>query len=296
MKVIGLVAGFGWIASFTSPPGAQGDPRDFRHCRLSAVRTADNDIRLEQDYRSRPVPAPLPRAVADRIRAHVTAIARKNFTEAEWRETRMDCRRVFAPVFRLQGPDGLELYVAPRAFPLGNEVDYFLARDPRTGAVTQAPPLIFTKWASVYAKGDPLLGAPFVRMQPGSGGRRPTLTVEERTHNGNMYDAVVYRTFEIGKDMALKQVLAVEARAILMSDLKRYTERRATFLSPDRVRIDVTMHKGRKMVPAGSVLLTRRGAGEPFRIAERQVPEGLLTYCDSKRDDDFLRDGCDFYY
>lgn len=129
-------------------------------------------------------------------------------------------------------------------------------------------------------------------MEPARDGWPPLLVVEEQTHNGNVYNAAVYRYFEIAKDMSLTQVLAVEARAILFSET---TERNAALLTPNRVRIDVSTRSPRKWGAKGSVLLERAHTGEPFHVARRMpargtAAHGLLTYCDSaKNDDEFLR-------
>jgi hypothetical protein len=278
------------------------DARDLHHCKLRASHPVDNDIRLDQERRSKARPADLPAPVARKILDHVTEVAKNRFTVPEWIEAKQTCADIFSPVVKLIGPAGLQLYVAPRYFPLGNSVDYFLIYDSRTGAVTKSPPLIYTKWWETFGTSDPLIKRPIVRMESAKKGQPPLLIVEERTHNGNVYDAAVYRYFEIGKDMSLTQILAVEARAILLSDRDEYTERKATFLTPDRVRLDVSSRSPRKLGVRGTVLLERMHSGQPFHVARRMPPhgtheDGLVTYCDSaKSDDDFLRVGCDFYY
>ena len=45
---------------------------------------------------------------------------------------------------------------------------------------------------------DPLKKHPIVRMETAQNGMPPLLIVEERTHDGTIYDAAVYRYFEIG--------------------------------------------------------------------------------------------------
>jgi hypothetical protein len=271
-------------------------PRDLNHCPLKAIHPADNDIRADEDSRPSDRPAELPPAVADAILDHLSKIAERQFTKKEWAEWSPSCDDIFSPVSKLNGPDGLQLYVVPRFFPLGNSVDYFAMYNPHTGAVTKSLPLIYTKW---WAAGDPLVKRPVVRMEPGAKGDPPRLIVEERTHNGTVYNAVVYRYFEVGKDMSLTQTLAVETRATFFGV---DTERKAIFLTPDRVRIDVSSPASGKYVPRGSVLLERARAGQPFHIVRRMPergtkPNNLLTYCDSaKSDNEFLRVGCDFYY
>jgi hypothetical protein len=276
------------------------DPRDLHHCKLTASRPPDNDAHLKQGHRSQARPADLPSPVARKILDHVSVAAKKLFTVKEWIESKQSCADIFSPVAELTGPANLRLYVAPRYFPLGNSVDYFVMYDPSTRAVTRSPPLIFTKWWDATRTTDPLKKYPIVRMESARKGQPPLLIVEERTHNGNVYDAAVYRYFEIGKDMSLAQILAVEARAFLLSD--EYTVRNATFLTPNRVRLDVFTHSPRKWGAQGTVLLERSHSGEPFHVASRMPVrgtrgDGLVTYCDSKKsDDDFLRVGCDFYY
>jgi hypothetical protein len=273
------------------------DPRDLHHCQLTAVHPADNDIHPVDNRRVKAQPAELPAPVARRILDHVSDQAKKQFTLSEWFEAQQRCADIFSPVFKLNGPDGLQLYVAPRYFPLGNQVDYFVMHDPRTGAVTKAPPLIYTKW---WGPDDPLIKRPIVRMQPARHGRPALLIVEERTHNGTVYNAAVDRYFEIGKDTSLTQILAIEPRAYLLSD--GLTERKATFLTPDRVRIEVSTRRPRKYraLEGGSVLLERSRRDQPFHVARRAPrgeSNGLVTYCPSaKSDDEFLRVGCDFYY
>lgn len=277
------------------------DPRDLHHCNLRAVQPADNDIRSDDAHglkvRSITLPAPVSRAILD----HVSEVAKKQFTREDWAKWKHSCSDIFSAVSKLAGPNGLQIYVAPRYFPLENSVDYLVAYDPSSAAVTKSPPLIFTKWWDAFDANDPLVKRPIVRMEPARGSWPPLLIAEERTHNGNVYDAAVYRYFEIGRNMSLTQVLAVEARAILFSDPKKFTERKVTFLTANRVRLDVSS-RSRKWGAQGSALLERTRSGQPFHVARRTPArgtktDGLITYCDSaKGDDDFLRVGCDFYY
>ncbi len=270
------------------PSPAKADPRDLHHCKLTAVSTVDNDIRLEEDRpRSKPRSAELPEPVARAILDHVSGIAKKQFTAREWNESKQTCDDIFSPVFELTAPAGLQLYVAPRYFVVGNSVDYFLMYNPRTRAVTRSPPLIFTKWWQAFDASDPLKKHPIVRVKAAWHGGPPLLIVEERTHNGNVYDAAVYRYFEIGKDMSLTQILAVEARAILLSERNEYTRRNATFLGSNRVRLDVSSRSSSKFGAWGSVLLERSHVGQPFHVA-RRIP--------ARKSNGNSRVGCDFYY
>ena len=278
-------------------PMKRADPRDLHHCRLQAVHPADNDIHPDDDRSVKSRPAQLPAAVAHRILDYVSDQAKKQFTLTEWSDAQQRCADIFSRVYRLTGPDELQLFVAQRYFPHGNSVDYFFMHDPLTGAVTKEPPLIFTKWWSMFGVKDPLMTRPIVRMEPAARGQPARLIVEERTHNGNVYNAAVYRYFDVGKNMSLTQVLANEARAYFFSD--GLTERKATFLKPNRVHMVVTTRPPRHFDVHGTVLLERAHPGQPFHVVQRKPAgdRGLLTYCEeAKSDDDFLRVGCDFYY
>lgn len=276
-------------------PGS--DARELYHCRLKAVHAADNDIRLDRDIRSRPYPTMLPAIVTHKILAHVTNEIKRYFTPDEWRKSRQSCATVFSKIFYVSGPAGLQLYVAHRYFAVSDEADYFVMYDPRTGAITRTPPLISTKWDNVLGKDD-WLNAPIVRIQPAHGGLPPLLIVEQQVHNGTDYNAIIYHYFEIGNDMSLTQILAVEARAILQSYRDEYTVRNATFLGSNRVRLDISSRSRQKSEALGSVSLERAQHGQPFHVV-RRIParggdtEGLVTYCESTSDDDFLRAGCD---
>jgi len=277
------------------------DPRDLHHCALRS-RHATRDISFHQTRPAIWRTVPVPRAVARSILDRATADAKSISTADQWRESRVDCALAFYyPAFEVNGPAGLRLYAAPRYFPVENSVDYLVMFDPRSGVATRSPPLIYTKWAGIFTH-DPLIKRPIVRMRPATRGWPPLLIVQERVHNGTAYDAAIDRYFEIGKDMALTQVFAVEARAIYDWGRQEYTERKATFLTPNRVRIDVTLQAPGKAAARGGVLLERDRAGQPFHVARRMPARGhaaddLVTTCDTaKSDDDFLRVGCDFYY
>ena len=240
----------------------------------------------------------LPAIVARKILHSVVEDARLYYTEEEWRESRQSCALTFGKIFHVSGPAGLQLYVVPRYFAVMNEVDYFVMYDPHTGAVTGMPPLISTRWYGDLGKYN-FLTAPIVRLQHAHGGLPPLLIVEEQLHGGTVYNAIIYHYFEIGSDMSLTQILAVEARADFQSNNEAYTVRNATFLGANRVRLDISSRSTRKFGPRGSVLLERAHNGQPFHVV-RRIPAGggdegwLVTYCESaKSDDDFLRVGCD---
>jgi len=99
------------------------DPRDLHHCQLTAVHPADNDIHPVDNRRVKAQPAELPAPVARRILDHVSDQAKKQFTLSEWFEAQQRCADIFSPVFKLNGPDGLQLNVD---VPAGIEAEVLL--------------------------------------------------------------------------------------------------------------------------------------------------------------------------
>lgn len=254
------------------------DPRSFHHCILTPAN----------------IPAPVMHVILD----SASKQAKNWFTVERWREAGLTCEHVFSPVRKLDAPDGLQLFVSERNFLFGASFDDFVLYDPRTDIATQSPPYIFTKW-SKQGDGD---GSTNVRFSADRSGMPNFLVATEKGHNGTMYDAIIDRYFEFGEDLALTPVLSIERETILLGDFEELTERRLTFASPFRARIDVRSRSKRGIGVSGSVELVRDRLGTPFRVVKppagnNKALDGLVSYCDTRKSDDqFIRDGCNFYY
>jgi hypothetical protein len=185
-------------------------------------------------------------------------------------------------------------------------VGYFILilHDPATGAVTRDPPWIGSKWPGLFGANDPLVKRPFVSKGDlrRDGGRQ--VVFEERVHNGNIYNGVVYHHFDIGADLALTRVLALETRVVSLDDDALFV-REIVRIAANRLRVElyeVPFPSGGPRRSLGRAILEAPGPGTPFRVTERHPgPEvhahQLVTFCETARDDDaFLRDGCNHYY
>ena len=147
------------------------------------------------------------------------------------------------------------------------------------------------------------LEKPFVSFDDLDQDGQPELVVEERVHNGTMYNAVVYHYFKINPDLSLLRLLALETRLIdLFSEDKGGTiVRKITKLGPNRIKV-VAMLQIPNQEPQnlGEVILSRQNSGAPYQVLSRHPInydyEELLITASEEDEDKFLRNGYDFYY
>jgi hypothetical protein len=134
------------------------------------------------------------------------------------------------------------------------------------------------------------------------------VVVEERAHNGNVYNAAVYRYFDIGPDLKLTNVLALETRVLdpfPPSDGKLM--RTLTRIDATHQRIDQVYVDGKKRISGGYAILASEGPGRPFHVAERhgikktvspafEISSSTLISLSEEEDDEFLKQGHGLYY
>jgi hypothetical protein len=270
-------------------------------CRLRAQVTPDNDIRLNDDRRPRGKLVAVPSAV----QAKIFTIAAGLLTQMQLTPQWFKCTELYPAQFRISLPAGLYLYVVDIS--VGSGVEYFLLilHDPKTGAVTGSPPLIHATSTQEFGWKDPLLAKPLVSFADLFGNRH-TIVIEERVHNGTVYNAVVYNYFEIGPGLALTRVLAVEKRALAVGPREGAITRDLKLLGQGQLRLDTSLQPANQpgqRQPLGYAILQSQGAGFPFQVKERHARDKdsnaiLVTYCgpDTPGDDAFLRDGYTFHY
>jgi hypothetical protein len=147
---------------------------------------------------------------------------------------------------------------------------------------------------------DELMKPPFVSSADLFQNHRPLIVFEERVHNGNMYNAVIYHYFAVGPNLSLTRVLARETRLLALNPQDGLFVRELTQLSPSRLRLDTlnVAHDGSsKRTDLGYVLLESSGPDAPFRVVERHAKaprkfDCLVTCMDEPPSDDvFLREG-----
>jgi hypothetical protein len=135
---------------------------------------------------------------------------------------------------------------------------------------------------SFYEDKEPpiLLKRPFISFTKING--RHALVVESYGHNGNLYNAAISNYLSIGNDLSLKQVLAVEERAIWPMDPMDIGDgsdgylvvRKLKFTGKTSAEISTYLESDSGKVPPrllGSATIEAAGNGEPYRITDRNM-------------------------
>jgi hypothetical protein len=188
-------------------------PHDCRAARLepsgcvpTGLATDDNDIRLDDDRRPPGKPIALPKVVADRVRAAAAQMLARTLPElAEG----LTCTMLLRPVYRISGFGQADLFVAEADIPTAGGFFFLIVHDSATGAATQDPPWVGSKWPQQFGTRDPLVRIPLVSSGDlFQNGRRQVF------HNGTLYNGVIYHYFDVGPHMELMRVLARDTRVL----------------------------------------------------------------------------------
>jgi len=213
------------------------------------------------------------------------------------------CSRLFGPVYRITGFGRRQLFVEEAHGSVG-WVDFVLVLyDPMTGEATRRPPRVGSRWMDNFDPRDPLVKPPIVSARNLLGAPGPDVVFQEQVHNGTLYNGVIYHYFEVGPQLNLTPVLALETRVADPTDDHFWYVRTLRTLAQNRLRLNLfqTSDHGKQRL-LGNATLARDGPGKPFKVIARRAENkmrtgGLITFCASSKDDNqFLREGCDFYY
>ena len=277
-----------------------------------AIVPMDNDILPDVDNRAptTPVPNELVKTFSNIVSDAYDSYAKDNpDCLKSIDECGLDKASMFGRTYLLDGPGRNQLYVFVLNGLYGQTQYYFFLYSPITHRFTDKPASIYGKWLDGFygdKDGPQLLKSPFVEFK--DVGKETFLVVEDYAHNGSVYNAAVYRYFRIGKDLSLKQILALEARAIwsfgdddsaglLLRELKFIDAKSAvitTYLQPYKVG------SPRRLV--GHVKIGSSGDGMPFKVLERwpaddsMLKDTLITVNSDENDDDFLSQGDNLFY
>jgi hypothetical protein len=285
-------------------------PKQLVHCSAPTRLGNDNDIRIQAEDRQPGRAVSMPDAVARSIDAATEWVTRPDRDTSSGKDEKflaylaaMRCRDIYprAHVIRLR--DGLELY-AVHAGSWATSWLLLIVYDPASGKATPKPAYVNLKWAGSK---DRLLKKPYVATADLRGDGRWQIVVEERAHNGTLYNAAVYRYFDIAPDLALTNVMALEARTVdPLSNGEAMVLRTMTTLDARHLRIDQSYATGKKKISGGYAILESTGPGVPYRVAERHGIEKAVsphfTMSDatlitmSEEDDEFLKQGHGLYY
>jgi hypothetical protein len=118
---------------------------------------------------------------------------------------------------------------------------------------------------------------------------------------------VIYNYFDVGPDLSLTRVLALEQRALAIGAQEGVIVRTVERAGPNQLRLKSYMTpegKPQQQQELGYVILETAGAGFPFHVKQRHPKNKdadsiLVTYSGANEpgsDDAFLRDGYPFHY
>jgi len=263
---------------------------------LTAVVTAANDFTTSRHPVGTRVS--VPRVVARKIETLVgQAYSPEN-------KSYFPRRSFFGPIFRITAPKNCYLYVFRRTGPMDSDFYFFILFDPATNRITRNPVFIYGKWMEGDDWGSELR-RPLLSFEDIYGDGELELIVEERVHNGTMYNAVVYHYYYASPDLALCPILAVETRLfdVFTWKMRGVITRAVRKLAKGEIRLEVTLdYQDPTPVHAelGSVILHSSQPGNPFEIVERAVIDSKyarLLITGSETDEaKFIVEGYDFYY
>jgi hypothetical protein len=300
--VISIIVTLLQFECFARPARAADASPNPDQCRPQALVTADNDMRLHGDRRPPGKPVPIPPVVLQRLRGAAKSLIAK---VPPGTTAGLGCNDLFPDTYRIELADQRELYVAEINVGLGISYFYLVVHDPRTGAATRNPARIGAKSPQSFGATDPLVKTPFVSSADLFQNHHPQIVFEERVHNGDMYNAVIYHYFDVGPDLALTQVLARETRLLALQPEGAVFVRQLTPLIPERLRLDTyelpRLHSAQRN-EMGYVIVESAGPGIPFRILERHPKDPKKFNClitcqmEPPADNVFLRTGQTFYY
>ena len=261
-------------------------------------------MRLDDDRRPSGKKAEIPPAVLSKIRA----LAAQALRQIEAPEPYPgECEDLYGKIFRISAAPGLYLYAAEISPVSPIKLLFLILFNPATGALTKDPPKVDVKSTQMFGWKDPLLHQPLISFADLLANGRRQVVIEERVHNGTMYNAVVYSYFEIGSDLSLTRILAFEQKAYAIGAREGLIVRTLDRAGPNRLRLTSLMdldgapHRQQNL---GYVILESPGPGLPFQVKERHPKSKqrntiLVTYSGevgSSNDDTFLREGYTFHY
>lgn len=231
-----------------------------------AIHTPDNDIDVSDNLKGSKTIIP------EKVKAVITNVidyyekSAAKATKVSKGEEAFKC--FYGPVFYIKSLNYLDLYVL-RVFETPGLTVYLpILYNPATGQITKDPPGIN---GSYMYEGCGLLKKPIVYFDSIDTSDKKDLVFQERTHNGTMYNAVVYNYFHINDDLSLTTDLALETRLKDIDDdglvVRTIKVKRKNYL-----KILVTSEAlDKKPIDIGYLELGRGTDEKPFTIKTEKV-------------------------
>lgn len=284
-----------------NPQQTKPDSKTSPQSQLIAVSPVRNDLYLDDTPNGQVSQLPAP--VVSRIRALVkTSMERwKGYGDPDFKLTGAD---FLGPIQRFATPYRFHLYVFRLRQPFGKDYYYFYLYNSETNTVTKAPPSIYAKWMNMVEPS--VTENPIVSFRDLDGDGNKELVVQERVHNGTMYNAIVYHDFRVRPDLTLQRMLALESQLV---DL--YTEnedgiiiRTTETISLNELRLIATLEGRSNTIRTerlGEAILRRAGPERPYEVVSRRVfnekyRELIVSAFGTNDDNQFLRAGYQFHY
>jgi len=250
--------------------------------------------------------------IPNRVSSKINTLIKKNYYE--WRnacvldegEESEECnypiKSFYGNVIKLSTPIGLDLYVYEYRYMFGNNFYGFILYDPKTDHITSNPPEIYGKWMDGDWGGR--LQKPIVSFSNNIGDNSYKLVVQERVHNGTMYNAVMYRYYAIDDNLSLVLILNIETRLLDLytEETGGVIERNIKRTSPDELLLTAILkQKGKHDEVVGEAILRQSGKYLPYKIVNKSVRNNkydklVVTAFGSKEENNILQYGYNFYY
>ncbi len=282
-----------FVLVIPSPAAAAKTVFDPATCHLAAFVTNDNDIRLDDDTRPHGRRVGIPQAVASQIYAAAKGVLPKTPGDDDGDFT---CESLFPDTYRISVTDKLYLFVSELYWAPGARAFFLILYDRTTHAVTKNPLTVDSNWPQNFGAKDPLVRRPFVSFADLFHDGKHQIVFEERVHNGNMYNGVIYHYFSIGSDLSLIPLLERETQLLAFDGDQAVFVRELEWIAPNRLKLETFRVSKSQRTSMGYVILESSPTGSPFRVVSRHPTNAdkfdcLVTCMDrppDETDNDFL--------
>jgi hypothetical protein len=278
---------------------AEDAPPDFSGCRPEAawvVPLGDHNPILQ----SAPLPAPVAQRLADIGGRYVRGGVGYLLGDP--------CEALYGAIYRVSIKDGRQLFgIQLINVSQWGEYQYFLF-DPKSDLLS--PSNIRLNFINTGDRTpSKRQSAPTVSFADLYRDGHPQIVIEEHKRNGTAYSCLIRHYFEIGRDLSLERVFALETQSLKGDygprEFVPFYKRHLTILNGYQLRIDTSLgpldEPGPER-PQGYAILASSGPGVPFHVISRHpihadddwalVETSRRTMTADGDDDRFLREGC----
>lgn len=266
-----------------------------------AIQRSDNDFAADGDVKGTAVSVP------QEVLLKINLIAEKDlkqWIEFEGAAPGASPKEDFmGPIYKVSAPKNREVFVFRSRWPTGGDCFYFIIYDPKSKRCSKKPAYIYAKWMDGDWGGH--LTLPLIRFKDIDRDGEPEMVIQERVHNGTVYNAVLYHFYRINTDLNTTHIFAYETDLFdfRSEDENDRINRQIIALGNGCIRVDVFVEKpGQKTArkKVGEYTMIRSGKSTGYKIIKKVCLDEkyawLLVTGGEVDDDSFLRDGYRVYY